>query len=350
VIAKLGMPKWGLSMTEGRLLDWLAEEGAEVSSGDELCEVETEKITGAVEATASGVLRRRVGEVGSVIPVGGLLGVIADAAVPDEEIDAFVAEFEANFVPEAEEDEGAQPEMAGPLRYLRQGEDGEPVVLIHGFGGDLDNWMFAVPALAEEHRVFALDLPGHGGSAKAVGDGSPESLADAVVEFLDALELERPHLVGHSLGGLIAGLVAARGRAASLTLVAPAGAGQEVNREYVDGFIGAESRRELKPVLQMLFADESLVTRSLVDDVLKYKRIDGVREALETIAGAALDGSIPLDEIDVPVLVIWGAEDRVISPGADAHVIEGAGHSPHMEAAGEVNRMIQRFLTTKAVS
>jgi pyruvate dehydrogenase E2 component (dihydrolipoamide acetyltransferase) len=327
-------------MTEGRVLDWLVEEGAEVSAGDELCEVETEKITGAVEATASGVLRRRVGAVGEVIPVGGLLGVIADAAVPDSEIDAFVAEFEASFVPEAEEDAGAQPEMAGPLRYLRQGDRGEPVVLIHGFGGDLDNWLFAIPALAEEHTVYALDLPGHGGSSKDVGDG--RSLADAVVAFLDSQELERPHLVGHSLGALVAAQVAARGRGASLTLVAPAGFGRPVNQEYIDGFIAAETRRELKPVLQLLFADESLVTRSLVDDVLKYKRIDGVKAALTTIAGAAF---VDAPDVDVPVLTIWGAEDRIIPPGPDAELVEGAGHSPHMEAAGEVNRLIDRFLT-----
>jgi pyruvate dehydrogenase E2 component (dihydrolipoamide acetyltransferase) len=311
-----------------------------VAPGDELCEVETEKITGAVEAAAAGVLRRRVGKVGDVIPVGGLLGVIADAAVPDSEIDAFVAEFEATFVPEAEEDAGAQPEMAGPLRYLRQGESGEPVVLIHGFGGDLNNWLFAMPALAEAHTVYALDLPGHGGSSKDVGDG--RSLADAVVAFLDSLQLERPHLVGHSLGGLVAAQVAARGRAASLTLVAPAGFGRPINQEYIDGFIAAESRRELKPVLQLLFADESLVTRSLVDDVLKYKRIDGVKEALATIAGAAF---VDAPDVDVPVLTIWGAEDRIIPPGPDAELIDGAGHSPHMEAAGEVNRLIDRFLT-----
>jgi pyruvate dehydrogenase E2 component (dihydrolipoamide acetyltransferase) len=340
MIAKLGMPKWGLSMTEGKLLDWLVEEGADVSAGDELCEVETEKITGAVEAAASGVLRRRVAAAGEVIPVGGMLGVIADAAVPDSEIDSFVAEFEATFVPETDEEEGPQPEMAGPLRYLRQGERGEPVVLLHGFGGDLNNWLFAMPALAEEHTVYALDLPGHGGSSKDVGDGG--GLADAVVAFLDSQELERPHFVGHSLGALVAAQVAARGRAASLTLVAPAGFGRPVSREYIDGFIAAESRRELKPLLQLLFADESLVTRSLVDDVLKYKRIDGVKEALTTIAGAAF---VDAPEVDVPVLTIWGAEDRIIAPGADAQIIAGAGHSPHIEAAGEVNRLIDRFLT-----
>jgi pyruvate dehydrogenase E2 component (dihydrolipoamide acetyltransferase) len=116
----------------------------------------------------------------------------------------------------------------------------------------------------------------------------------------------------------------------------------EVNREYIDGFIAAESRRELKPVLQMLFADESLVTRQLVDDVLKYKRIDGVKEALETLAGAAFTPAEPPD--DVPLLVIWGAQDRVVPPAGDAHVLDGAGHSPHMEAAGEVNRLLEGFL------
>jgi pyruvate dehydrogenase E2 component (dihydrolipoyllysine-residue acetyltransferase) len=340
MIAKLGMPKWGLSMTEGRLLSWLKEVGDAVSAGDELCEVETEKIMGAVEATASGVLRRHVHPAGDVVPVGGLIGVIADADVPDSEIDAFVAEFEASFVPEAEEDDGAQPEMAGPIRYLEQGDAGEPVVLIHGFGGDLDNWRFLLPALIKEHTVYALDLPGHGGSTKDVGDGT--GLADAVIGFLDAAGLDRPHLVGHSLGALVAAQVAARGRGASLTMVAPAGFGQPVNQEYLDGFIAAESRRELKPALQLLFADESLVTRSLVDDVLKYKRIDGVTEALTTLRRAAF---VDAPEVDVPVLTIWGAEDRIIPPGADAELIDGAGHSPHMEAAGEVNRLIDRFLT-----
>jgi pyruvate dehydrogenase E2 component (dihydrolipoamide acetyltransferase) len=365
-VQKLGMPKWGLSMTEGRLLEWLIAEGDEVALGDEVAEVETDKLNGAVESPVAGTLRRRVASVGEVIPVGGLLGVIAAAEVPDSEIDAFVAEFQASFVPvEAEEDAGPSPETvqvaAGRLRYLRQGEGGDPVVLLHGFGGDLNNWLFAAPGLAEGHTVYAVELPGHGGSSKDVGSGDLEFLVDAAQQFLDALALERVHLVGHSLGGLVAATLALRDpdRVLSLTLLASAGLGEEINGEYLERFVSATSRRELKPALELLFADSGQVTRQLVDDVLKYKRIDGVDTALRSIADHVFAGGHQhvligdrLADIERPLLVVWGAEDRIIPPEharqvpdtADVHVLKGSGHSPHMEMPGEVNRVMQRFL------
>jgi pyruvate dehydrogenase E2 component (dihydrolipoamide acetyltransferase) len=362
-IEKLGMPKWGLSMTEGKVLDWLVDEGDEIAVGDEVAEVETEKITGAVEAPAAGVLRRRVADVGDVVPVGGLLGVIAPAEVPDADIDAFVSEFEAAFVPgEAEEAAGPEPETvtvgAGTLRFLRQGESGEAVVLLHGFGGDLNNWLFNLDALAEGHTVYALDLPGHGGSVKRA-EGLA-GLTAAVREFLDDRRIERAHFVGHSMGGLVAAALAreAPERVASLTLVDPAGLGEEIDREYVEGFVAATSRRDLKPVLQRLFADPELVTRSMVDDVLKYKRLDGVDAALRSLAADLFPGgrqqqSLELDAYDGPVLVIWGEKDAVIPAAhadaaparAERQVLAGAGHSPHLETAGEFNRIVTGFLS-----
>src|SRR5918999_5142595 len=108
-LTKLAMPKWGLSMRQGKVTDWLVAEGDAVDPGTELFEVETEKIDGAVESPAGGVLRRRVAEVGAVVPVGGLVGVLADPGVADAEVDAFIAEFQASFVPEEAEAEAETP-------------------------------------------------------------------------------------------------------------------------------------------------------------------------------------------------------------------------------------------------
>jgi len=355
MIEKLGMPKWGLSMTEGRVIEWLVDEGAEIAAGDEVAEVETEKINGMVEAPAAGVLRRRVASVGDVIPVGGLLGVIGDAAVPDAEIDAFVAEFEASFVPgEAEEEAGPAPEVADGIRFIRFGEGGEPLVLLHGFGGDLNNWLFNAEPLSSERAVYALDFPGHGGSVKEAREP-----VEALRAFLDAQGLERVHLAGHSMGGLVAGELAASQpeRVLSLTLIAPAGLGPEIDAEYIDGFIEASSRKQLKPVLQKLFADPDQVNRSMVDDVLKYKRLDGVQDALRGLRERLFpDGrqarTLDLSGYPGPVLVIWGERDGIIPAShasaapsrAHVEVLPGVGHSPHMEAAGEVNRLLERHL------
>lgn len=366
-IQQLGMPKWGLSMTEGRVLEWLVDDGAEIQMGDEVAEVETDKLSGVVKSPVAGTIRRRVASEGDVVPVGGLLAVLADSSITDDQIDAFVADFQESFVPgEAEEDAGPSPETveveaAGTLRFLRQGEGDQAVVLLHGFGGDLNNWMFTLPALAGEHSVYALELPGHGGSSKAVGSGDLDSLATAVEQFLDSQGIEHAHLVGHSLGGLVASTVALRSpdRVQSLTLVSSAGLGDEINVDYIEGFISADNRRALKTTLTLLFANPDQVTRQLVDDVLKYKRIDGVTEALEAIARhLVVDGhqgevvAPSLGSLDVPILVVWGAQDQIIPAShaqkaperAEIHVLEGSGHSPHMEAAGEVNRLFEQFV------
>lgn len=93
-IRAVTMPKFGLTMTEGKLGKWSVAEDASLAKGDEVAEIETDKITNAVEAPAAGVLRRKVAEEGTTLAVGGLLGVIADADVSDEDIDAFVSGFE----------------------------------------------------------------------------------------------------------------------------------------------------------------------------------------------------------------------------------------------------------------
>jgi pyruvate dehydrogenase E2 component (dihydrolipoamide acetyltransferase) len=365
----LPMPKWGLAMTEGTIVEWLVEEGDEISAGEEIVEIETSKITNVYESGASGRLRRIVTAEGETAPVGAMLGVVADAGVSDDDLDAFIGKFQQQFAVEVEaraEAAGLEPEIveAGGrgIRYLRMGDgDGDPVVLLHGFGGDLDNWMFNQPALAEAGVVYALDLPGHGGSGKDVGAGDVAMMTGAVVAFMDTLGIPKAHLAGHSMGGAVALDLALENpdRVASLSLVCSAGLGAEINGDYIAGFVDAARRKDLKPVIQQLFADESLVTRDLLDDLLKYKRIDGVRDALAALSkGMFGDGRQTLvlagrlGDLKMPVQVIWGAEDKIIPvahadalpDGAGRHVLQGAGHMVHMEKAADVNRLIADFI------
>ena len=366
-IVPVTMPKWGLSMQLGKITSWIAAEGDEIAVGDELADIETEKIAGTLEAAEAGTLRRIIARVGEDVPVGGTIALIAPAEVNEEDLDDAARQARAVI------DAGVPPDVSVPevqaaaagghkISYAGAGADGDVVLLIHGYGGDRNSWLFLQEPLAARYRVYALDLPGHGTSAKDVGDGSIGVLADAVVAVLDAVGAGRAHLVGHSLGGAVALAVTARDpqRIASLTLIAPAGFGSEINARYLRGFASAQTRRELKPVLGQLFADEGLVTRQVVDDLLAYKRLDGVDEALHTLLGALLVGDVQRADSAasvaaiggaVPMTVVWGSADRIIPAtqagsvdGAVRRLIDDAGHMPHMERPAEVQAAIEETI------
>lgn len=295
--------------------------------------------------------------------VRALLAVMAPESVSDAEIDAYVAGF-AVPVSEDVEDSGPKYEFAelsvGRIRYSTRTGTTLPIILIHGFGGDLDNWLFNIDALAEVAPVYAFDLPGHGQSTKKVSNPNLATMVSTVVEFMDHVGVQKAHLVGHSMGGLIVGQTAIehKSRVASVSLICSAGLGEEINGGYIDGFASAPGRKELKPVLGNLFFDQNLVSRNMIEDLLKYKRLDGVQSFLDALkANLFANGrqshqiAEPLSASKVPCQTIWGAADAIITAnhasavaGAKTTIIEAAGHMVQMEQAARVNELIKAQL------
>jgi pyruvate dehydrogenase E2 component (dihydrolipoamide acetyltransferase) len=369
IVTPVKMPKWGLSMQEGTIVDWWKQEGAEVVAGEDLVDIETSKITNVCESPVAGILRKIIAGPGEALPVGALIGVVADADASPAQVEAFIADFQMNYVPPEPGGESAEVlklatvDVGGrALRVGRAGpEEGTPVVLIHGYSGDLNNWLFNIEALAAVAPVIAVDLPGHGGSSKDVGDGSLKSLADAVAAALDALGVAEAHLVGHSLGAAVAARLAIdhTGLARSLTLIAPAGLSETgVSEAFLTGVIDAQRARDLKPVLEMLLADPAMVTKDMVEDVLKFKRTDGAEEALSVLRDRMVEGkdaaALRADLAAIPAaLVIASKADRIVGapdeaalpPGFEVVWIDGAGHMPHLEKASEVNGLLVKNIS-----
>ncbi|MGQ0484532.1 MAG: acetoin dehydrogenase dihydrolipoyllysine-residue acetyltransferase subunit [Hyphomicrobiales bacterium] len=356
------MPKWGLAMQEGMVAKWNVKAGDSVRPGQEIMDIETSKIANVFESPVDGPLRRVVAGEGETVPVGALLGVVADQSIDDAAIDAFVDEFKARFASQGGPEAAPEPqtvEVSGkPVRYLEIGGGGTAMLLIHGFGSDHTSWAMNQAALAGDRRVVAPDLPGHGASSKDVGGGDIAALSATVLAFMEKLGLARAHLVGHSLGAGIALNIAQThpARAASLTMIAPCGLGSEINMEFIGGFIAETRARKLKGVLEMLTPTPAMISSEMVENVIRFKRLDGAEAALRAIAAAAYPGGAQgwsgrdgLARLAMPAQAIFGAEDRIIPPrhAADlpaaikALVIAGAGHVPHMEKPQAVNAAIE---------
>jgi pyruvate dehydrogenase E2 component (dihydrolipoamide acetyltransferase) len=359
------MPKWGMTMTEGRVAGWLVREGDTVEPGREVVEIETEKITNVMDTPASGIVRRVVVPEGATAAVGTLLAVIAPPDVPEADIESYIGRYASEISSEAA---GNAPTArlvdAGShaINVLTMGEkEATPLILLHGFAGDLNNWLFNQAELAVDRPVHAIDLPGHGNSSLTEGSGSVPDLAKAVLATMDALGVEKAHLLGHSLGGAVALFMAMKQpqRTSTVTLVCSGGLGPEIDMAFIQGVLDAERRKPMQETLGRLFANATSATRQMADNLLQQKRRDGVPEAWARIAAANFHEGYQaggmrdaLELLPVPVQVIWGREDRII-PVAHAEdlpdrilvrVIESAGHMPHMEEAGTFNTLVRDFL------
>ncbi|MBM2320282.1 MULTISPECIES: acetoin dehydrogenase dihydrolipoyllysine-residue acetyltransferase subunit [Marivita] len=248
----------------------------------------------------------------------------------------------------------------GALAVTRsKGGTGTPIMMIHGFASDATSWA-PMEAHLKHRPLIRIDLPGHGKSPKLRIDSFAE-LVREVRRAFDDLNLDAAHLVGHSLGGAVSiALADTRAkRLSSLTLIAPAGLGPDINGDALSGMCRATRAESLGPWLRSLVANEDIVTDSYVRLAMAGREDTNLRAAQSCLADSlfpdgvqAFDLRAALERIDTPTRIIWGKQDAIIpwkhalrAPGKMAlHLFDGVGHMPQIECSAELGRILSSSL------
>jgi pimeloyl-ACP methyl ester carboxylesterase len=251
--------------------------------------------------------------------------------------------------------------LSSAIHAREAGQGERTVVLLHGFGGHHRVWYDIQPAVARDARVLAYDLPGHGASLSYPGAGSASVAVKAVLADLAERGIGRAHLVGYSMGGAIAAILALRApeMVATLTLLAPGGFGPEINAPLLRRYAEATSADALRPVMSEMAAPGFDMPTKYVAALAAVRRIPGQREKLEeihaTITKDGRQGEIPreaLTGLQMPVSLLWGTEDPVLPfsqtrdlpPTFRSNAAQGAGHQLLVEAEQAVIRLIRQSL------
>lgn len=252
------------------------------------------------------------------------------------------------------------------IAYERRGS-GSPVLLLHGLGHRRQTWRPVMGRLAREHEVFALDLPGFG-ATPGPGPGEPYgigSLIEAVRRFCAERGIERPHLVGNSLGGAVALELGARDAAASVTVFSPVGfatpparfrarmlaAGAGLAAHVPGGVkqaVAASPPARAAARLALRGNPDAPSARSVSFNVRELEPGSPFVRLFPQVAVYAFDA----DGVDCPVTIAWGDRDRLLHPGGAQRAFRrlpharqvtllGCGHIPMAEAPGAVAEQVR---------
>jgi triacylglycerol lipase len=244
------------------------------------------------------------------------------------------------------------------IRYYDIGE-GPPLVLIHGIGGDADQWAFVFGALSAANRVIAFDLLGFGRSDKPAIDYRVEGYVEFLDRLLRAIGIHRSAVLGHSFGGWIAAEFALRFPECVEKLVLVDAAGIDAGAAEIPIDLNVSSRRAMREAFEFMFHDQAFASDALVDlaYALHLERGDGyaIRSALATLADPREKLDARLSELRVPTLLVWGERDALTPvamarefhrriAGSRLELIPECGHLPPLEKAAEFARAVTRFL------
>ncbi|TGE28480.1 alpha/beta fold hydrolase [Hymenobacter metallicola] len=254
------------------------------------------------------------------------------------------------------------------LHYIRQGS-GPTLLLVHGIGGSWRSWNSVLHALAAEHDVIAVDLPGHGASPPLAGEHTIATLADALTDFLTEHNLLGIDAVGSSMGARLVLELARRGGVlGAVVSLDPGGfwAGWEVPFFYHSVAVSQKLVAALQPIMPALMNSPvgrtallpqfsarpwALDAAQAQDEMYTMGHTPVFEELLEALAHGEQQQPAPAGSITAPLVIGWGRQDRVCLPGqaeralakfpdARLYWFSNCGHFPQWDQPAEAARLI----------
>lgn len=254
--------------------------------------------------------------------------------------------------------------------YIEKGE-GEPIILLHGFNMDLNTWINNVDRLAEQYKVFALDLWGFGFSTRETLNYGYDLYVKQINLFMESMGVQRASLIGHSMGGGIAIKFSLhhQSKVNKLVLVDATGVPRKLQLrakifnlpgvgEFLLGLNTNFVRR--KNLEDYWIYHNDLLMEDFFEQVTQFQKIEGTSEVLLEILRKEFFHTLgteiqQLGQMNIPTLIIWGKHDQgiLLSSGMKMHqlmegsrleIIEDAGHMPNFECPDLFNQLVLDFL------
>jgi len=250
------------------------------------------------------------------------------------------------------------------IRYLETGHSKSTLILVHGLGASAERWFRAIPYFEKDYRLIVPDLIGFGYSDKPVVDYTTDFFSDFLKKFIDSVGVEKPNIIGSSLGGQVTAEYASKNtNIKKLILVSPSGVMKQ-STPALDAYIMAAlypNEANAKNAFEMMEGSGLEVDPSIVEGFIERMKLPNAKMAfMSTILGLKNSEIITnkLKSINVPTLIIWGSSDPVIPINhADGFVssikdcrfyrMDNCGHTPYVQDPEGFAKIVLNFLDEK---
>ncbi len=278
-------------------------------------------------------------------------------------VSIFLAAFSLSAFAQTTPQEKSVTVFGAKIRYLEAGDAGKPtVILLHGLGGEAENWQFNINAFAANYHVIAPDQIGFGKSDKPLLKFRVGTYVDFLDKFMSELKIEKASLVGNSLGGWVAALTAIKypNRVEKIVLADAAGLRpNDVDFKLIYS-LNYSTRDEVRELVKRVFYNQTIFgSEPFIEESMRQRVLAGDAYTINSLIDSIkreedfLNGR--LGEIKKPTLIVWGKQDGLLKlsdgeqfnkeiNGSKLVVFDQCGHVPQVEKALDFNREVLKFL------